>query len=91
MSEKASTQLNITSIANQLNVAQTTINRWIKTLQSFYFCFTIKPWFKNTRRAIRKMPKIYLWDWSIIKDEGRLYENLICFPFIKNGALLENN
>ena len=48
-------------IANQLNVAQTTVHRWIKTLQSFYFCFTIKPWHTNTRRAIRKMPKMY---WS---------------------------
>lgn len=80
---EASTQLNIAALANQLNVAQTTINRWIKTLQSFYFCFAIKPWHQNMRRSIKKMPKLYLWDWSLIKDEGRLYENFIASHLLK--------
>jgi len=81
--EEASTQLNITSLANQLNIAQTTIQRWINTLQMFYFCFTIKPWQQNIRRAIRKMPKIYLWDWSLIKDEGKKNENFIASHLLK--------
>jgi len=83
LSEEASSQLNVAAIANQLNVAQTTIHRWVKLLQSFYFCYTIKPWFKNTRRAIRKMPKVYLWDWSLIQDEGRRFENLIASHLLK--------
>lgn len=81
--QEAGNQLNIATIANQLNVAQTTVHRWIKTLQSFYFCYTIKPWFKNIRRAIRKTPKIYLWDWSIISDAGKLYENFIASHLLK--------
>lgn len=84
LSEEAGAQLNVAAIANQLNVAQTTIHRWIKVLQAFYFCYTIKPWFKNTRRAIRKMPKFYLWDWSVIKDEGRLFENFVASHLLKS-------
>lgn len=83
MIDEASNQFNIANIANQLNVAETTIHRWVKTFQSFYFCFSIKPWHINIRRAIRKMPKIYLWDWSLIKDEGRLQENFIASHLLK--------
>lgn len=80
---EASQQVNVATIANQLNVAQTTVSRWINTLQAFYFCYTIKPWFKNVRRSIRKMPKLYLWDWSIIKDEGKLFENFVASHLLK--------
>ena len=52
-------------------------------LESFYFCYSIKPWHKNIRRAIRKMPKIYLWDWSIITNPGRLNENFIASHLLK--------
>jgi predicted AAA+ superfamily ATPase len=79
----ASQQVNVATIANQLNVAQTTVTRWINTLQAFYFCYTIKPWFKNVRRSIRKMPKLYLWDWSIIQDAGQKYENFIASHLLK--------
>src|SRR5690606_3603027 len=32
---------------------------------------------------IKKMPKIYLWDWSAISDEGRLYENFVASHLLK--------
>jgi predicted AAA+ superfamily ATPase len=81
--EEASTQLNVATISNQLNIAQSTITRWINTLKTFYFCFTIKPWHQNVRRAIRKMPKIYLWDWSLVKDIGKKHENFIASHLLK--------
>ena len=81
--EESGCQLNVANIANHLNVAESTVHRWVKTLQSFYFCYSIKPWFKNIRRAIRKMPKIYLWDWSIITDQGRLNENFVASHLLK--------
>lgn len=81
--EEASTQLNVATISNQLNVAQSTITRWINTLKAFYFCFTIKPWHQNVRRAIRKMPKVYLWDWSLVKDTGKKHENFIASHLLK--------
>lgn len=75
--EEASGQLNIAKIANHLNVAQTTIHRWIMTLNASYYCYTIKPWFKNIKRSIRKTLKVYLWDWSVITDPGKRLENFV--------------
>lgn len=83
LENEASTQLNIASLANLLNVAETTVNRWLNLLSSFYFIYRLKPWHQNIRRAIRKTPKIYLWDWSIISDQGRRIENLIASHLYK--------
>lgn len=72
-----SKQLNFSKLANKINVTAETITRWIKVLNSFYYCFTLKPWHKNIARALTKEPKIYLWDWSLIQDPGQRFENFI--------------
>ncbi len=60
-----------------------TIRRWLKTLKSFYYCFSIKPWSKNISRSLLKEPKIYLWDWSLIDDLGARRENFIASHLLK--------
>ncbi|MCH9609654.1 MAG: hypothetical protein S4CHLAM45_00410 [Chlamydiales bacterium] len=82
--DEAGGQLNIANVSNHLNVAESTIHRWIKVLESFYYCFTIKPWSKNIRQTIRKTPKIYLWDWSMITDMGKRVENFIASHLYKS-------
>jgi hypothetical protein len=72
-----------TSLANKVNVSSFTIQRWIGTLQAFFYCFTIKPWAKNIPRSLLKEPKIYLWDWANIADEGLRAENLVASHLLK--------
>lgn len=81
--DEAGTMLNIAALANQLNVTEATLHRWIKTLKAFFYCYTIKPWHKNVRRSLRKTPKIYLWDWSMINDAGRRFENFVASHLYK--------
>lgn len=69
--------VNYTNLANKVKVSVDTIRRWINTLTSFYFCFTVKPWSKNISRSLLKEPKIFLWDWSDIEDTGKRAENFI--------------
>ncbi|MCB1081949.1 MAG: ATP-binding protein [Chlamydiia bacterium] len=71
------------SLANKVNVTIDTISRWIKTLKSFYYCFTLKPWTKNISRSLLKEPKVYLWDWSLVEDEGAKKENFIASHLLK--------
>jgi uncharacterized protein len=78
------TQLtNYSKIANKINTSPDTVRRWIKVLQSFYYCFTIRPWSKNIPRSLIKEPKMYLWDWVDIEDEGMRIENLIASHLLK--------
>ena len=79
-----STQLtNYTTLASQINISVDTVRRWIKTLQSFFYCFTIQPWSKNVPRSLLKEPKIYLWDWTSAVDEGSRFENCVACHLLK--------
>ncbi|MEI6242311.1 MAG: AAA family ATPase [Chlamydiota bacterium] len=80
---QASQLTNYTSLAGKVNTSVDTIRRWIKTLKSFYFCFTIQPWKKNISRSILKEPKLYLWDWSLVEDYGARVENFIASHLYK--------
>ncbi len=75
--------MNYSNLANKVNVSSDTIHRWVKTLQSFFYCFTIQPWTKNIPRSLIKEPKIYLWDWVNVVDEGGRLENFVASHLLK--------
>ena len=79
--------LNRSSLSKKVKVTLPTISRWIHTLEKFYYCFTIQPWFKNVSRSLIKEPKIYLWDWSYIYDPGMRFENFVASHLIKSVDL----
>ena len=74
---------NYTSLANKINVSSSTIRRWIKTLESFFYCFALQPWSKNIPRSLVKEPKIYLWDWINVDSRGQRAETLIASHLLK--------
>ena len=74
---------NYSSLANKVNVSPDTIRRWIKTLESFFYCFTVQPWSKNIPRSLIKEPKTYLWDWINVSEEGDRVENLVASHLLK--------
>lgn len=75
--------LNMSTISNKMNVPVSSISRWIATLESFYYCFTISPWSKNISRSLIKDPKLFLWDWSALTDIGKRNENIIASHLLK--------
>ena len=66
-----------TYLARSVRVSIDTVRRWIDTLESLYYCFTVTPWHRNVARALRKEPKYYLWDWSQVADPRARAENLV--------------
>lgn len=70
-------------LAKNVRVSVDTVRRWIATLESLYYCFTVKPWHRNVARALRKEPKYYLWDWSQVDDAGARAENLVASALLK--------
>lgn len=83
LQNQAGSLMNYQALANKIHVSVDTVKRWIQTLKSFYYCFTIKPWTKNITRSLLKDPKIYLWDWALIDDEGARAENFIASHLLK--------
>jgi predicted AAA+ superfamily ATPase len=60
-----------------------TIRRWISLLEGLYFCYTVRPWFTNVPKSLRKQPKIFLWDWSLVQDPGARKENFVAAHLLK--------
>ena len=75
--------VNYASLANDLSVSPDTAKDWIATLESVYYCWTLRPWFRNISNSIRKQPKVYLWDWSLVRDEGARNENFVAAHLLK--------
>ena len=67
-----------------IRISDHSIRRWFDLLESVYYVFRIKPWFKNVARSLRKEPKVYLWDWSLVKDPGARAENFIACHLLKS-------
>ncbi|NGX46705.1 MAG: hypothetical protein K1000chlam3_00066 [Chlamydiae bacterium] len=81
--KQAAKSLDYQSLAKKVRVSIDTIRRWLEVLKSFYFCFSIQPWSKNITRSLLKEPKLYLWDWSLIEEEGQRNENLVASHLLK--------
>lgn len=71
------------NLAKRIQVSDQTIRRWINVLESFFYCFTVKPWSTNISRSLIKQPKIYLWDWSQLQDQGAKVENFVASHLLK--------
>jgi predicted AAA+ superfamily ATPase len=59
-------------------------------LERLYFCFRVTPYNHRSVRSLKKMPKVYLWDWSSIKDRGARFENLVAVHLLKVKHFLED-
>lgn len=76
-------QVRFSELAKKVRVADTTIRRWITILEAYYYCFSIKPYTKNVARSLIKEPKIFLWDWSVVPNQGAKVENFIASHLLK--------
>lgn len=74
---------NYTSLSNKVQVSDKTIRSWITTLESLYYCFTMRPYSHNVARSLLKDPKVYLLDWSTIQDKGQRYETMVASHLLK--------
>ena len=87
LQNQAGGAINYTTLAKMVQVTLNTVKKWIQLLESFYFCFTIKPWSKNMTRALIRESKVYLCDWSVVTDPGMRFENFIASHLIKSITL----
>ncbi len=77
LSGKVGSPLSVQSLREDLDVAHTTVSRWMEALKLVYFHFDISPFSKNIVRSLKKDKKIYLYDWSVIETHGARFENMV--------------
>jgi predicted AAA+ superfamily ATPase len=90
--------LNLTSLAQDAGIAQSTARAWMSVLEASYIVFLLQPHHHNLGKRIVKMPKLYFFDsglaaslmgiqtpaqLSIHPLRGPLFETLIVAEFLK--------
>lgn len=83
LQEQAGQLLSYTDLSKKIKVTSPTIKNWISIFEELYYCFKIKPWHKNITRSLIKEPKLYLYDWSLVKDKGQKIENFVASHLLK--------
>ncbi|MCL2659473.1 MAG: AAA family ATPase [Acidobacteriaceae bacterium] len=81
--ERSAQQLVYSNLAAEIQVSVDTIRRWVDLLIRMHYGFTIRPWFNNVAKALRKEPKWFLRDWSGVADDGARAENFIACHLLK--------
>ncbi len=91
--------VNYSRFANDCGVDQKTIKSWLSILKASYIICEIQPHFKNFRKRLTKLSKLYFYDVGLAAYllgitnadqinhhpmKGALFENFIVIEFIKN-------
>lgn len=75
--------LSLASLSRDLQVSFNTIQKWVKTFESFYLVFLIRPWTKKVSRAITKERKLYLFDYASIPSPAARFENMVALELLR--------
>lgn len=88
--DRVGSPLSLSSLAEDLGVSQPTIARWIQILSHLYYSFTIAPFGSPRIRAVKKLAKVYMWDWSAVPAGGFRFENLVAGHLLKYCHFMED-
>lgn len=83
LSNRSGEQIVYSSLGNEVKVDEKTAKNWIGVLKHLYYGFEVRPYFRNVESSIRKTPKWFLRDWSLITDEGRRFETMTACHLLK--------
>lgn len=81
--ERVGSPISYSSLSEDLEVAHTTITRWMNALDLVYYHFLIRPYSNKIVRSLKKEGKIYLYDWSVIENLGHKFENMLAMHLKK--------
>jgi len=82
--------LSLQSLREDLEVSHRAVSHWMAILDRLYHCFSVTPFTHKAIRSLKKAAKIYLWDWSVVPDEGARFENLVACHLLKMKHALED-
>ena len=75
--ERVGAPLSLNNIRKFLDCAHASVVNWLEALKKVYLIFDVEPYTSRLSRAVRKERKYYLWDWGILDDPGKRFENFI--------------
>lgn len=80
---KVGSPLSLQNLSEDLQVSQPTVQKWVDLFSHLYYCYQIAPFGSPKIRAVKKLQKLYMWDWSQVVDDGPRFENLVASHLLK--------
>ena len=81
--ELVASPLSINSLREDLQVSHATCARWLMICEKLCAIFRIPPFGSPLIRAVKKEAKHYHYDWNLVKEEGRRFENFFAVHLLK--------
>jgi hypothetical protein len=75
--ERVGSPLSLNNLKNILGCAHASVKNWLEALKKVYLVFEIAPFATRLKRSVLKEPKYYFWDWGLLEDQGKRFENFI--------------
>ncbi len=88
--ERVGSPLSLNALREDLEVSHRAVTHWMNILERLYHVFRIRPFDTKQARTLRKMPKAYLWDSSLVQEAGPRFENLVALHLLKLCHFLED-
>jgi predicted AAA+ superfamily ATPase len=80
---KVGSLFSVNAVREDLEINHKTAEHWMKILERIYYTYRISPFASTKIKSLKKQPKVYLWDWSELKDDGARLENMIASHLLK--------
>ena len=74
--------LSVNSIREDLQVAHGTVSNWLNVLERLYAIVRLSPFGSPKIRAVKKTQKHYHYDWSLVPDLPKRFDNLVALHLL---------
>ena len=81
--ERVAGPLGLASLREDVEASYDAVRRWMQYLRELYYHFELRPWAKRLARTLKRESKLYLWDWSEVKNAGARFENISASHLLK--------
>ena len=75
--------LSVNALREDLQIAHKTAASWLDTLERLFAIFRVLPFGAVRIRAVKQERKHYHFDWSVVRDPGPRFENLVACHLLK--------
>ena len=75
------------SAGEDLAVSYSAAKNYLRALALTYVVFSLKPYHQSLARAVRKEPKLYLFDWTRVEDPALRFENYVACELYHRAEL----
>jgi len=89
--DRVGSLLSLNALREDLGVSHRALTHWMDVLERLYHVFRVRPFGGPRSRSLTKMPKAYLWDWSLVPDPAARFENLVASHLLKLCHYLEDS